>query len=69
MLLTQELASERTRSHLELAEELRWARRLRALSKARRAERKAERRMVEAWRTRSALEDTFNSEYSAIGME
>jgi hypothetical protein len=69
MLLTHELASERTRSHLELAEEIRWARRLRALSKARRAERKAERRMVEAWRTRSALEDTFNSEYSPIGMD
>jgi hypothetical protein len=60
--LTQELASERTRSHLELAEEIRCVRRLRALSRARRAERKAERRMVEAWRTRSALEASFNSE-------
>lgn len=69
MLLTQELASERTRSHLELAQEIRWARRLRALSKARRAERKAERRMVEAWLTRSALEDTFDREYSPIGMD
>lgn len=69
MLLTQELVSERTRSHLELAEEIRWARRLRALSKARRAERKAERRMVEVWRTRSALEDIFDSEYTPIGMD
>jgi quinol monooxygenase YgiN len=69
MQLTQELASERTRSHLELAEEIRCARRLRALSRARRAERKAERRMVEAWRTRDALEASFNSEYSPIGME
>ena len=69
MLLTQELASERTRSHLELAAELRCGRRLRALSRARRAERKAERRMVEAWRARSALEDAFNSEYTPIGME
>ena len=68
MLLTQELASERTRSQLELAVERRCVRRLRALSRARRAEHKAERRMVQAWRTRSAMESTFNGEYTPIGM-
>jgi hypothetical protein len=56
MHMTEELASERTRSHLENAEQIRNARRYRALSRARRAERKAERRLVEAWRARSALE-------------
>jgi hypothetical protein len=56
MYMTEELASERTRSHLEAAEQIRHARRFRALSRARRAERKAERRLVEAWRVRSDLE-------------
>lgn len=58
----EELASERTRSHLELAEQIRWGRKLAALRKARRSERKAERRMVAAWRARSAIE-------AAIGIE
>jgi len=62
MYLTQELVSERTRRQLELASQLRFTRKYRALSRARRTERKAERRMVEAWRARSALE-------SALGLE
>jgi len=62
MYQAQELASERTRNHLELAAHIREGRRLRALGKARRAERKAERRMLAAWRARTAIE-------SAIGIE
>jgi hypothetical protein len=57
---TELLARERTRSHLEEAERLRFSRRLRALRRASRLERRAERRMIEAWRRaadlRSALE-------------
>ena len=57
---TELLARERTRSHLEEAERLRYSRRLRALRRASRRERRAERRMVKAWRRaadlRSALE-------------
>ena len=54
------LASERTRSNLELADQLRQARKLRDLRKATRNELRAERRLVEAWRrsaqVRRALE-------------
>jgi hypothetical protein len=62
MYLPQELASERTRRHLELAEQIRFSRKFRALSRAKRNERKAERRLVEAWRARSALESTLGLE-------
>ncbi len=59
-MLTEQLARERTRGNLELAEQLRYSRRLRALRRARRLEHKAERRMIEAWRRavelRSAIE-------------
>jgi hypothetical protein len=54
------LARERTRSYLEEAERMRYSRRLRALRRASRLERRAERRMIEARRraaeVRSALE-------------
>jgi hypothetical protein len=57
---TELLARERTRSHLEEAERARYSRRLRTLRRASRLERRAERRMIEAWRRaadlRSALE-------------
>jgi hypothetical protein len=62
MYVTEELVSERIRSHLKVAEQDRWRRRYRALSRARRTERKAERRLVEAWRARSALEATLGIE-------
>jgi hypothetical protein len=62
MQQTQELAAERMRSYLELAEQIRWGRKLSALRRARRIERKAERRMLAAWRARSAIE-------AAIGIE
>ena len=44
------LADERARSHLERARQLRHARRQRTLRRSRRMERKAEIRLVEAWR-------------------
>ena len=44
------LASQRARSALEEAEQLRPGRRMASLRRARRLELKAERRMVEAWR-------------------
>lgn len=60
MLLVEELATEESRSKIERAAKLRSSRRLLALRRALRLERKAERRMVEAWRraaeVRSALE-------------
>jgi hypothetical protein len=62
MQQTHELASERTRSHLELAAQIRDGRKLRALNRARRNERRAERRMLAAWRARHAIE-------TAIGIE
>ena len=49
MRLTEELATERTRSNIELAQQLRYSRKLRVLRRARRMERRAERRMIEAW--------------------
>ena len=55
MRFTEELAAERTRSNTELAEQLRYSRRLRILRRARRMERKAERRMVQAWRRAAEL--------------
>jgi hypothetical protein len=59
MHMASELTSERIRSQLELAERSRWGRRHRALSRARRTERKAERRLIEARRARNALEATL----------
>jgi hypothetical protein len=49
------LASQRTRSALQEAEQLRHARRVASLRRARRLELKAERRMVEAWRRAAQL--------------
>jgi hypothetical protein len=51
----EQLAAERVRGHLELAEQLRYARRRRALRRACRLERKAERRVIEAWRRAAEL--------------
>ena len=52
---TELLARERTRSHLEEAERMRYSRRLRALRRARRLESRAERRMVAARRRAAEL--------------
>jgi hypothetical protein len=54
-----ELARERTRSHLEISSQLKASRQLKALKRARRVERKAERRLLEAWQARSALEENL----------
>jgi len=54
---TEQLARERTRGTMAEAEQLRYSRRLRALRRASRLERKAERRMVEAWRRAAELRD------------
>lgn len=51
----EQLAEERARSHLELARGLRRARRERMLGRARRMERKAENRLIEAWRRTADL--------------
>jgi hypothetical protein len=55
MSLTEELAAERTRSNLNLAEQLRYAHRLHTLRRARRIECRAEHRLVEAWRRAARL--------------
>ncbi len=49
-LASKQLASERTRDSIELAQQLRHSRRMRTLRRARRMEHKAERRMIRAWR-------------------
>ena len=55
MRLFTELAQERSRDSVELAERMRPARRLATLRRARRLETRAERRMVEAWRRTAEL--------------
>ena len=54
-MLIEQLAKERTRSMLEEAERLRYARRLRILRRASRLQHRAERRMAEAWRRAAEL--------------
>jgi len=61
MLFTEELAAERTRSNVELAQQLKCSRRLRALRRAQRMERKAERRMIAAWRRAADLRSAIES--------
>jgi hypothetical protein len=55
MHVMEQLASQRTRDNIELAEQLRYSRRLRMLRRASRMEHKAERRMVQAWRRAAEL--------------
>jgi hypothetical protein len=59
MVLTEELAADRIRSNLKLAEQYRYARSLHALRRAERMERKAERRLIAAWRHAARLRDTI----------
>jgi hypothetical protein len=61
MAFTEQLARERTRSTLEEAEQLRYSRRLRTLRRAQRLERRAERRMVAAWRRAAELREALES--------
>ena len=60
MVLTEQLARERTRGNLEQAEQLRYSRKLRALRRARRLEHRAERRMIEAWRRAAELRESVD---------
>jgi hypothetical protein len=56
-----ELAQERTRNSIELAERMRPARRLATLRRARRLETRAEHRMIQAWRRAAELRATIES--------
>ena len=61
MYAMEELVRERTHDRLELAEQLRHSRRLRTLRRASRMERKAERKMFEAWRRAAELRSGLES--------
>ena len=61
MHVMEQLASERIRSNLELAEQLRRSRRQRTLRRARHIEHKAERRMIQAWRRAAELRASSES--------
>jgi hypothetical protein len=56
MMFTQQMARERTRDALVFAQEQRVVSQLRTLQRAKRNELRAERRLVEAWRARDAVE-------------
>ena len=60
-VMVEQLASERTRESIELAEQLRHSRRLRTLRRASRMEHKAERRMIQAWRRAAELRSGIES--------
>jgi hypothetical protein len=60
-MYTQELAHERIRENIELARELHVANQLRTLERARRNAAKAERRLIEAWRIRNAVETALET--------
>ncbi len=61
MYVMEQLARERTRDSLELAEQLQHSRRLRTLRRASRMEHKAERKMFEAWRRAAELRSGLES--------
>ena len=61
MYVAVELAAEQSRSTLERAERLRPSRRLHALRRARRLERKAERRLIKARRRAAELRGPLDS--------
>ena len=55
MHVMEQIANQRSRDNIELAEQLRYTRRLRMLRRASRREHKAERRMIQAWRRSAEL--------------
>ena len=61
MHLAVELVNEELRHKIEQAEQQRFARHLLTLRRAHRMERKAERRMIEAWRRAAELRGTLES--------
>ena len=56
----EQLARERTRDSIKLAEQLRQSRQLRTLRRASRMEHKAERRMIDAWRRAAELRSSVD---------
>jgi len=60
-MLTEQLVKERARDYLAQAERLRYSRRLRALRRASRVQRRAERRMLQARRRAASLRGAFES--------
>jgi hypothetical protein len=60
MLRTELLAAERTHASLQMAEQLRYSRKLRTLRRARRIEHRAERRMIAAWRRAAELREAID---------
>jgi hypothetical protein len=61
MYAMDQLADERTRSNLEVAERLRFSRRQLTLRRARRMEHKAQRRVIRAWRRAAELHTRIES--------
>ena len=61
MYLVEELAAEQRRSTMKRAEQMRPSRQLLMLRRARRMERKAERRLMKAWRRAAELRGTLES--------
>ena len=61
MHVMEQLAAERIRGNLELAQQLRHSRRQRTLRLAWRIEHKAERRMIQAWRRAAELRASSES--------
>jgi hypothetical protein len=61
MFYTHEMARERTRETLQFVQDQRVAYQLRTLQRARNNERKAERRLIEAWRARDAVETALET--------
>ena len=61
MYLVDELAAEHSRSTMQQAERIRPVRRLLALRRAHRLERKAEQRLIEAWRHTAEVRRTLES--------
>jgi len=61
MHVMEQLAAERIRGNLELAQQLRHSRRQRTLRRARHIEHKAERRMIQAWRRAAELRTRIES--------
>jgi hypothetical protein len=60
-MLIEQLARDRIQSNLQLAEQLRCGRKVQAVRRARRLERRAERRMVAAWRRAAELHSVIES--------
>ena len=59
--MVEELASEQSRSRIDEAQQLRHSRQASRLRRARRMERRAERRMIAAWRRAAEIRDAVGS--------